>query len=358
MRNKYLRWIVTAAFALIAGIVFLRASSRTRKDPPDQDDEEQQQKAAATPSRVTVRNGETVIRLTPGDQSRAGIATEALKAAHQRRQITAPALVLDAESLVNLTAGYATAQANLRQAENNLKVSEPEYERLKNLYSNQQNVSAKALEAAEGTFKNDQNAVATARRNLEFQMATLRQGWGNQIAGWAATGAASLERILNRQDVLVQVTMPAEETAATPAEISLALPGQRRVTAGLVSRFPRVDPRIQGASFLYVTRAVGPLAPGLNLVAHVPEGPRVAGVIIPVSSVVWLDGKPWVYVETGANEFTRRSVSTSQPAEQGFFVSEGLAPGDRIVSAGAQSLLSEEFRTQNGGGGEEEGDTD
>jgi hypothetical protein len=350
MKNKHLRWALTLAFALVAGIALLRAFARTHKDPPGQDEE-----TARTPSRVTVRNGETVIRLTAGDRSRAGIETETLKPARERREITAPAVVLDVESLVNLAAGYATAQANLRQAENNLSVSEVEFERLKGLYSDQQNVSAKSFQAAEGTFKNDRDAAAMARKNLEFQMAALRQSWGDEIARWAASGAAPLERILNRQDVLVQVTMRAEESAAAPAAISLELPNQRRAAAKLISRFPRVDPRIQGASFLYVARSESLLAPGLNLVAHVPEGQRVAGVVLPISAVVWLDGKPWVYVETAANQFARRGVSTSQPAGEGFFVSEGFAPGERIVRAGAQSLLSEEFRAPGGGG---EGDTD
>ncbi len=357
MRNRHLRLVLTLAFAFGAGIMLLRAFAQTRKDEPDQDEAEQQAKATQTPSRVTVRNGETVIRLTADDQSRAGIEAVTLKAARKRAEITAPAVVLDVESLVNLSASYATAQANLRQAENNLSVSQPEYERLKGLYANHQNVSAKSFQAAEGSFKNDQNTVATARRNIELQMASLRQGWGNVIARWAASVAAPLERILNRQDVLIQLTMPTEESVTAPTEISLQLPNQRRVTAKFISRYPRVDPRIQGASFLYVTPATGPLAPGLNLVAHVPEGPRVTGVVIPRSSVVWLDGKPWVYVETIANGFTRRALAVKQPAEQGFFVSEGFAPGERIVTAGAQSLLSEEFRSQGGGGGEE-GDTD
>lgn len=356
MRSKHLRLALILGFALIAGIVLLRAFAQTRQDPPDQDNEEEQEESTQTPSRVAVRNGKTVIRLSAGDSSRAGIETESLKAARERRDITAPAVVLDVQALVNLAGGYAAGQANLHKAENNLSVSQPEYERLKSLYANQQNVSARSFEAAEGTFNNDQTEVRAARRNLEFQMAALRQSWGDEIAQWAASGGASLDRILNRQDALVQVTMPAGESAAAPAVVWLELPNQRRARAKLISRFPRVDPRIQGASFLYVTPAGSLLAPGLNLLAEVPQGPRVAGVVIPSSAVVWLDGKPWVYVETATNEFARRGVSTSQPTGEGFFVSEGFRPGEQIVSAGAQSLLSEEFRSQGGGGGE--GDTD
>ncbi len=352
MRSKYTRLALTLAFAFIAGIVLLRTFAQMRKGTPGQDEEV----AGKTPSRVFMRNGETVIRLSPGGQSRAGIETLTLDAVRERRKVTAPAVVLDVQGLVNLTANYATAQANLRKAENNLAVSQPEYDRLKTLYSKQQNVSAKAFQAAEGMFHSDQTDVRMTRRNLELQVAALRQSWGDAIATWATSGEAELERILNRQDTMVQVTLSADGPATAPREVWLELPNQRVVTASLVSCFPQVDPRIQGASFLYITRTQGTLAPGLNLMARFPAGSRVAGVVVPSSAVVWLNGEPWVYIETAPNEFARRPVSTNYPVGGGFFVSKGLSPGERTVRAGAQALLSEEFRTQSQGGGE--GDTD
>lgn len=353
MRNRHLRLVLTLAFAFGAGILLLHAFALTRKDSPDQDEEEQQAKATQTPSRITVRNGETVIQLTAADQSRAGIETETLKAARERAEITAPAAVLDVGSLVNLTSSYSIAQANLRQAENNLKVSEPEYERLKSLYANQQNVSAKAFQAAEGAFRNNQTSVAAARRDVAYQMAALRQSWGNKIAQWVADDPPTLNRILNREDVLVQVTLPPDGPGSVPGQVSLELPNQRRVMAKLVSRFPQVDPRIQGPSFLYFTKQQGALAPGLNLIAHVAVGPRLSGVIIPRSAVVWLNGGSWVYIQTAPTEFTRIAVPVDHRAADGFFVSKGLAAGDRVVRIGAQALLSQEFRSQTGGGEED-----
>jgi hypothetical protein len=346
MRTKHLRLALIFAFVFIAGIVLLRAFSQMRKDPPDPEKEEEQEEAIRTPSRTVVRNGQTILRLSAEDQSRSGIETIQPKPARVQQEVTAPAVVLDVQDLVSFAANYASAQASLRKAENNLTVSQPEYERLKNLYAKQQNVSAKAFQAAEGMFNNDQTDVGTARRNLDFQLAAVRQTWGDEIAETVASGGAPLDRILSRQDMLVQVTLPADDPVMAAAEVSLELPNQRRAIGKLVSRFPRVDPRIQGASFLYVTSAQGVLAPGLNLVAHVAAGPSVAGVIVPSPAVVWLNGKPWVYEQTAANEFTRRAISTEHPVAGGFLVSQGLLPGERIVQGGAQALLSEEFRSQ------------
>jgi hypothetical protein len=345
MRTRHLRWALILAFVFIAGIVILRAFTQMRKDPPDQDEEDQEE-AIRTPSRTMVRNGQTIIRLSAQGQSRSGIETIHPKPARVQEEVTAPAVVVDVQGLVSFAANYASAQASLRKAENNLAVSQPEYERLKNLYAKQQNVSAKALQAAKGMFNNDQTDVRTARRNLDFQLAAVRQTWGDEIAKAVASEDAPLDRILSRQDMLVQVTLPADDPVMAPAEVSLELPNQRRTTGKLASRFPRVDPRIQGASFLYVTRSQGVLAPGLNVVAHVPAGLRVAGVIVPSPAVVWLNGKPWVYEQTAANEFVRRAISTEHPVAGGFLVSAGLLPGEWIVRVGAQALLSEEFRSR------------
>ncbi len=347
MRDR--KWIYTAAFALIAGLSFIRLYGQAKKDPPDKDDQEQQ-----TSARVIVKNGRTVIRLTDAGQARAGIKTISLKPERERKEIAAPAVVLDATSLLNLASSYAAAQGNLRKARNDVTVSRAEYKRLKALYANQENVSAKVLEAAEGKFNNDQESVAMARRNLNFQSAALRQSWGNAVAKWVEQGSKQLDRVFSRKDALAQITLPSDGPQAAPARVLLNLPGGRSVYAQFVSPFPRVDPRIQGTSFLYVAQSTEGLAPGLDLTARIPVGQRLSGVVIPASAVVWLSGERWVYVETAANEFTRRVLTAGFPVAGGRFESRGFAPGERIVTAGAQMLLSEEFRSQSGGAEEDD----
>lgn len=351
MKSKKLWRVFAAAIALMAALAMVRTFAQERKEESGQKRKEQTQEE--TPSHVALENRRTVIRLSAKEQSEAGIETVTLKPARERNQLEVPAVVLDVQSLVTLTSSYAMAQANLRKAENNLSVSQPEYNRLKSLYANQQNVSAKAFQAAEGAFNNDKTSVASARQDVAYQVAALRQSWGNKIAQWVTGDPPTLDRLLNREDVLVQVTLPAGGPTTAPGELFLELPSHERVAAQLVSRFPQVDPRIQGPSFLYVTKQQGALAPGLNLVAQVAVGPRISGVIIPRSAVVWLNGDSWVYIQTKFDEFTRFAVSTDHPAVSGFFVSKGLSPGGLVVSTGAQALLSEEFRAQTGSGGED-----
>jgi hypothetical protein len=355
MKSKKLWRVLAAAVAIVAALALVRTFAQEREEERGRERKEQIQEQTRPP-RVAVENGRTVIRLSAEEQSQAGIEIENLKPARERRQLAVPAMVLDVQSLVNLASSYAAAQANLRKAENSLSVSQLEYNRLKSLYTNQQNVSAKAFQAAEGAFHNDQSSVALARRDLEFRVAALQQSWGNEIANWVTAGSKLLTQVFGRQDALVQLTLTRGDPVAAPREVLLELPNQRRATATMVSRFPRVDPRIQGDSFLYVAKGQGALAPGLNLIAHLSTGPRIAGVRIPASAVVWLNGDPWVYVQTSPEEFTRLAVSTNHPVAGGFFLSQGPPPGDRIVRAGAQMLLSAEFHTQ--GQSEAEADTD
>lgn len=352
MRNKISRFAFAAVVVVIAAIALIRTFAQARKDPPDQDDEKEQEKAIKAPRHVFLQKGRVIVRLSPEAQSLVGIGTAPLPTTREQKQMDAPAVVLPVQDLVNLSASYAASQASLDKAENNLNVSRREYDRLKNLFRNHQTVSAKAFEAAEGMFHNDQTDVATARQNLGLQTATLRQNWGDTVAKWITDDPPSLQRILNRQDMFVQVTLPEGGPSTAPSTISLDLPSQARATASLISALPRVDPRIQGIGFLYKTPARPALAPGLNLVAHLHFGPPVRGVLVPSSAVVWWQGKAWIYQQTAADLFTRREVSTDTPVTNGFFVAKGYSPGDKVVTRGAQMLLSEEYRSVGQGGRE------
>jgi hypothetical protein len=67
---------------------------------------------------------------------------------------------------------------------------------------------------------------------------------------------------------------------------------------------------------------------------------------------VWSEGKAWAYVQTAPNQFSRRELATDAPVDNGYFASAGFAAGTKVVSRGAQTLLSEESVLEGYGGGE------
>src|SRR5208282_2621564 len=155
-----------------------------------------------------------------------------------------------------------------------------------------------------------------------LQASGLRQEWGGVVTQWATENSAQLQHLLDRDAMLIAMTMPAGTAFAPPKSVSLELPGGSQTEATFVSDYPRVDPRIQGRSVLYVTTNKSELPPELNLVAHLPVGGLLKGVVIPASAVVWSEDKAWVYAQVSAEGFSRSPVLTDVPVEGGFFAGE------------------------------------
>jgi hypothetical protein len=171
------------------------------------------------------------------------------------------------------------------------------------------------------------------------------------VAKWAMDGSPELERVLGMRDVLLLATLPFEQSYNAPRTISVEIPGHTRSEATLISPFPRVDPRIQGRTFLYRAPGQQDLTPGVNLLAHLAIGNPMRGVIIPASAVVWSEGKAWTYLQSAPNQFSRRELATDIAVNEGYFVSSGFSAGSKVVRRGAQSLFSEESVLQGYGGG-------
>ena len=108
----------------------------------------------------------------------------------------------------------------------------------------------------------------------------------------------------------------------------------------------RVDPKTQAQGFLLRIDDAPPL-PGAAVTAYLElPGDAKNGVTIPRDAVVRFGGNAWAYVKTKSDEFARREVALDQPTDKGWFISEGFKPGENIVVAGAQSLLSEQQKSQ------------
>ena len=93
-------------------------------------------------------------------------------------------------------------------------------------------------------------------------------------------------------------------------------------------------------------------APGTPLLAYLPtSAAAVQGVVVPSGAVVWYAGQPWAYVQAGPTRFARRPLGQAAETDGGFFVTGDLKAGDRVVTSGAQLLLSEEQRPPSTGAG-------
>jgi len=319
------------------------------------------EKAGETRTEAHGETAEPALALDKQTVALSGIVTSALKPVSHQQATQAFGTVVPPQDFIDLHSRYIEAKAQEEKTQAALAASSKEYERLHALNANGRDASDKALQATEAVWRSDEAALRASRANLAAVEASAAQQWGSVLAKAVLGGGPLFRKFMNQQRELIQVNMPAGVTVSAPPKmVRLQSPDGTYTTAELISRAPRTDPRFQGASLLYHAPATV-LLPGMTVTAYLPTGAVLPGMIVPASAVVWWQGKAWVYVQPRPGHFERRELPTGNPIEDGWFVSQGFAPGETVVVTGAQQLLSQEFRSQiqsgeEGEGGGEEGE--
>lgn len=299
------------------------------------------------PLRVSTKNGEPVITLDAETQQRSGIATVALPATPHQEQVRAYGMVLDVARLTTLSNNYANAKAQVQTAQAKLAMSKPAFERAQKLYDFQQALSLAQLQSAEAAFVTDQAGLAAAEAQVRTLTAAAYQEWGSVLGQSLVDGSPMITRLIERQDFLLQITLPpGVSVAAPPATAAIETGKGARVAIFFISPATRIDPKIQGISFFYTAPAESGILPGMNVLAFLPSGRSIEGVTVPASAIVWWQDRAWVYRRTSRDTFTRVEIATELPAPGGGYIVKDMPQGAEIVTSGAQLLLSEEFRAQ------------
>ncbi|CAH1905679.1 RND-type multidrug efflux pump, membrane permease [Candidatus Nitrotoga sp. HW29] len=299
---------------------------------------------AAVPQRVSIVNGLTMITLDTATQVQSGLLVESLSTTTHRTETTVYGTVLDLQPLFDLRTRFMSTQADVDTAKAVVAVSRQEYERNRILYQDNQNISLKTYQAAQAAYLADKAKVNAVQRISESIRGAVRQQFGEPLGHWTLDPhSPQFEKLLNRQEVLLRISLPAGDPIQATNTIQIAANNTQRLPAYLVSPSPQNDPVIQGNAFIYRTAA--PIAAGTNIVAYLPTSHETTeDIFIPARAIVWYGGQPWVYVQTAPDRFARRPIARHAPLQGGFFVNESIKAGERVVVSGAQLLLSEELR--------------
>jgi membrane fusion protein, multidrug efflux system len=341
--RRVLLWMVGClGVAAVAALVFygarrVHSQSQEPSEAANKGTSQSGEKLATGP------NGEPVVHLNPAGRAASGVRTTTLERVSGRTETQVVAVVLSPQDLLDLRTAYIAAAVQVEKAKATLNASNLEYQRLSQLNQEDKNASDKAVQAAEATFRSDQATLHNTEQALELARMPAVQRWGPVVSKWITGDTPLLHEVLEARRVLLQVTLPSN----TPASLQLLIQaGQHTTETLLLSPIPRVDPRFQTPSYLYTAVAEKELVPGMNLVAFAPGGSQLKGVLLPREAVLWWQGKSWVYIETEPGSFMRKEVSLDTPLSNGWFVRQGLMPGNHVVTTGAQQLLSQEFRSQ------------
>lgn len=137
-------------------------------------------------------------------------------------------------------------------------------------------------------------------------------------------------------------------------QAELSLPTGRRVTAGAHATLRLgeqhadaviLDPGLQADPLTGLVRATALLPeppagwlPGLPLSAWLAEGPAREALVVPDAAVLESGGLRLAFVKTGPESFELRQLALEARDGGAWAVHSGLAPGERVVVAGAPAL--------------------
>lgn len=266
-----------------------------------------------------------------------GIVTVAVRAAPASRTTEAGyATVVDLSDLARSLGSYSEAAARRSEAKAKANASKAELARLESLRADDQNASQKAVDAAKAAAAEDSAAIASADAAAKAVERSMVQRWGEKLTREVLAGTAWSAELMNRTAVLVEAALTVD---ARPEKIELMSPDGKTCSATFLAASPRVDPRLERPTLFYFAKGAD-LANGMNLVVHADIAMPVRGVLVPTDAVVWNGGKSIVFVMREPGHYDAVTVDTSHSTAGGF-VDASLKPGERVVTKGAEQLLSQ-----------------
>ena len=323
------------AFMVVVTVCVMIGCSHSGGEPPAAMPE----KSAEPESRVKHgTNGAVIVTLDADTQKVMGLQVAALAATELAPELKGFGRVLDPTTLGATVADVLSARATAG-------VSQKEFTRLKAL-AELNNASPRALEAAEAAAQRDAALVESAQLRL-LAMTGKAIGDRQDLAGLVRSLASG-------DSALVRIDLPAGENLETPPERARLFSvgdESKPVEAQFVGVPPGVDPQTQGRGYLFLVETnQSRLVAGAAVTGFLKlSGAAQAGVVVPRSAVVHFNGATWVYLQTGDDEFERVAVALDRPLDGGWFVAKELKADAKIVTVGAQQLLSEELKGQGGG---------
>ncbi len=272
--------------------------------------------------------------------------------------------------VADLRSRHLDALAEVEQAEADLVAARASLENKSRLNTEGGLVSDRSLEESQARFKTSQSKLEAARNKARLyeslvkgqdQVSTLfpipvpESGEVVEISarpGEVVDAAQLLLRIQRRDVLIARLSLSLGDFVESPvaqAQVSVCGMEDMVLVGEPIGTASDASALTGGQMLLYRIHIPvdKPIRPGAAVLSHVPTtGTSEKGVIVPRSAILRHSGLTWVYVQTADDRFERRDCELRTPTAEGWFVSHGVASGEKIVVEGAQMLLSEELKSQ------------
>jgi hypothetical protein len=321
------------ATALCLGVLGLTGCHRT---PPGENAKDADA-AQLLPKEEKQKEGAESVTLTAEQAKSVGVATEPAKPLQYTAETSGFGIVIPHDTIATAVAELTTAQAATRQ-------SHAALERAQRLKGTPGAMSADAVETAARQAETDSAALALAEQRLTTIIGVGPPGGpakNDSVLHGLASGKIKLLRATFPLGAL-QGSMPATLRAAhldalSPAAVHPAQ-GWRLNSVWTAP----ADATLPGRSFFALLENTD-AGEGERLLVWAPgAGQPQPGVVVPSASLVISEGRYWCYVETKPHVYERRQINPDRPVANGYFVTERIAAGDKVVTAAAGLLLARE----------------
>lgn len=276
-----------------------------------------------------------IVVLSQSEMDRLGLQTEAAKSQQFTPRVHGYGVVIGLSTLAQTDADIQTARAAVADSSAML-------ERSRKLYgaSNADHaVSQQALDTAEHQALSDRALLELADRK-EVAMFGQHAPWRN-----GERDENVLTALSSGHTVLVQATFPLGISFDGTPELTITRLSAQSLQTGWTTKKTwdaPADPTIPGRSFFALVDNSA-LAEGEHVLIFAPTGPAVEGVEIPAEAVVLNEDRSWCYALIAPHVFQRVAIDLSQQTANGYFISKGVRPNERVVTKGAGLLLAREL---------------
>lgn len=273
-----------------------------------------------------------VVALSQDETARLGVETAPARRATFTPQVRGYGMVISLATIAQADFDYRTAEAAVTE-------SRAALQRMERLFA-EQAMSQQAVDAARHRATADMAEMVLADRKeaaLFGQNSPWRGPPRNEVL---------IDNLATGRSTLIQATFPLGIAFSAPPRLLMVArldpqPGQKSWSSQTIWEGP-ANPQIPGRNFFgFVDNS--DLALGEHVLVFAPVGAPQNGISVPTDAVVLSEDKPWCYVEESPLHFRRVAIDLRLELPDGYFVPQGIVPGQPIVVRGTGLLLAREF---------------